>query len=511
MVAQLPIELLQIIFQDATQESLRQFRLVDRQWNAASTPCVFERFHASLFSRSLTKLSALSQSPLAKYVKAIDFHIDQLPGHYSREEWEAKIDFRPDFLGYRASLEDNEDYAQVSSKYDKLPRHTFTPAHLDQGWNAFRKYCGEQEHWSQGQEGAVLKDCVSRLHNVREVVVDRAKPFAGLVNIQPFWRTFRTEILVGPDAWTYESSRWDGLDSLASLFMVTAIGHRNSVPGTRAVEKLTLNLPAEWSFYDMVYLPSHYPNRDSIKGYPESADPAARYEVILSAFRTLKHLTLRCPSADDGEDLEGISQVQEATLILNTASGLRSLDLDFGEPGDSYEGVEDHIHPGLVPLLAHNETAYPHLENLRISASFDSKLFESFLLLHKKTLKSLDIRDCFCDDWEKVLLTIAKTLDLEHIYLESLWSPGPVEDDWDEGGEGPALLLGEGLDAIDEFAQDLKVFLYTGKGSMPREDDYEASEDSDPLADEREETFYQMIAVSDPDVVSDDGEDIEEE
>jgi hypothetical protein len=511
MVAQLPTELLQIIFQDATQESLRQFRLVDRQWNAASTPCVFERFHASLFSRSLTKLSALSQSSLAKYVKAIDFHTDQLPEHYSWEEWEAKIDFRPCFLGYRASLEDNDDYSQVAGKYDKLPRHNFTPTHLDQGWQAFRKYCGEQQHWNQGQEGAVLKDCVSRLHNVREVVVDRAKPFAGLVNIQPFWRTFRTEILVGPDAWTYDASRWNGLDALTSLFIVTAIGHRNSGPSTRAVEKLTLNLPAEWSFYDMVYLPSHYPNRDSIKGYPESADPAARYEVILSAFLALKDLTLRCPSIDEGEDPEGISQVQEATLILNSASGLRSLDLDFGEPGDSYEGVgaaEDHVHPGLVPLLARKETAYPHLENLRISASFDSKLFESFLLLHKKTLKSLDIRDCFCDDWERILLTIAKTLDLEHIYLESLWSPGPVEDDWDGGGEGPALLLGEGLDAIDEFAQDMKVFLYTGKGSMPREDDYEASEDTE-YEREGEETFHQMIAVGD--LAGNGGEGIEEE
>jgi len=93
MVAQLPIELLQIIFEDAEPGSLRSYRLVDRQWCAASTPYAFSCYHASLFSRSLTKFSALAQSPLAKHVKAIEFHTDQLP-NYTRKEYEAKIDIR---------------------------------------------------------------------------------------------------------------------------------------------------------------------------------------------------------------------------------------------------------------------------------------------------------------------------------------------------------------------------------------------------------------------------------
>jgi hypothetical protein len=78
MEAQLPDELLTIIFEDMPQQTLRDARLVNSQWNAVSTPLVFERIHASLLSWSLVKLSALSQSLLARHVKTIDFHTEQL-------------------------------------------------------------------------------------------------------------------------------------------------------------------------------------------------------------------------------------------------------------------------------------------------------------------------------------------------------------------------------------------------------------------------------------------------
>jgi hypothetical protein len=191
---------------------------VDRQWSTASTSYVFEGFHASLFSRSLIKLSALSRSPLAKHVKAIDFHIDQLPDHYSRKEWTSKIDFRPSFLSYRAGLAEKDDISQVANKYDEMPRHSFTPSQLDQGWQEFRRHCDEQENWNKGQEGDVLRDCVSRLQNLEEVLIDRAKPFGGRLHMQPFWRNFKNEILIGPDAWSYEARRWNSLDALTAMF-----------------------------------------------------------------------------------------------------------------------------------------------------------------------------------------------------------------------------------------------------------------------------------------------------
>ena len=216
----------------------------------------------------------------------------------------------------------------------------------------------------------------------------------------------------------------------------------------------------------------------------------------MDVFRPLKHLALWGPSVIE-DDLDGpgaMSQVKETAHFLTSAVNLRSLALDFGEPSHSYEGASDELELfdcSLLLLINRSHQTYPRLEDLRISSAFQSKFFKKFLLLHKDTLKRLDIRDCLCDNWGKVLKTIARDLKLDYIYVESLWSPGPG-DHFDEEGEG--LILGEGLDADDEFAQDMKAFLYTGEGSMPRIDDYEMS-GSDYGNDE---TLYATYALHDP-------------
>lgn len=111
---------------------------------------------------------------------------------------------------------------------------------------------------------------------------------------------------------------------------------------------------------------------------------------------------------------------------------------------------------------------------MRISGSFPSAPFVQFLTLHADTLKRVEIYDSFSDDWYKVLETLGKTLKLEHVYVESLWYPGPEHD---FGGEDPGLLLADGLDEDNDFAQDMKDFLYTGEGSLPHMDDYEMPEE----------------------------------
>jgi hypothetical protein len=198
------------------------------------------------------------------------------------------------------------------------------------------------------------------------------------------------------------TKRGDGIAWMRLLlcFMVTAVGYRNGIAGTKAVEKLTIDLPAHWSVHDMVYPPSNYPKHVHVKAYPKSVDSVAKYGVILDAFRPLKQLTLQCPSVDADEDVDDVAQVhvEEASEILATAVGLQSLDLDFCEPGRSYEDPSefyDRVDPGLKALLARKTTTYPHLKELRISAFFHADSFNSFLLLHKETPKSLDIRDYF--------------------------------------------------------------------------------------------------------------------
>ena len=513
MVAQLPIELLQTIFQDAAPESLRTYRLVDRQWCAASTPYAFSRYHASLFSRSLTKFSALAQSPLAKHVKAIEFHTDQLP-NYTRTEYEAKIDRRPSISAYRNSLGEHVNWLEISRMYDKLPMHDYTPAQLEKGWLAFQTYCSEQKRWIDGQAGLVLEDCLSRLHNLSEVVISKAKPFGGSLNHTPFWRNFMDEILVGPDAWTYGHSTSYQYEALSNLYIMTAIGRRGAVTGVKAVEKLTLDLPDPFSFYHMIHLPpssagvipKEFRERGFIGADPDQSQLASWYNAIVNVFQPLRHLALWGPSVID-DDLDGpgaMSQVKETAHFLTAAVNLRSLALDFGEPSHSYEGASDELELfdcSLLLLINRSHQTYPHLEDLRISSAFQSEFFKRFLTLHKDTLKRLDIRDCLCDNWGEILETIARDLKLDFIYVESLWSQTSV-DDFDEEGEN--MILGEGLDADDEFAQDMKAFLQTGEGSMPRIEDYEMS-DSD---DGHDRALYATYAVHDP--MSEDWDDDED-
>ena len=514
MVAQLPIELLQIIVRDAEPQSLRTYRLVDRQWCAASTPFAFSRCHASLFSRSLTKLSALAQSPLAKHVKAIEFHTDQLP-YYTRKDYEAKIDLRPNISIYRASLGEQVNWSQISRMYNELRMHNYTPAQLEKGWLAFQTYCSEQQRWVDGQAGLVLGDCLSRLQNLSEVVISKAKPFGGPMNNIPFWRNFMDEILVGPDAWTYGHSTSYQYEALSTLYIMTAIGRRIAVSGTKAIEKLTLDMPDPFSFYHMIHLPPSstgiIPEEFCERGFIgidlDQSHLASRYNVIVDVFRPLKHLALWGPSViEDDLDCPGArSQVKEIAHFLTSATNLRSLALDLGEPSHSYEGTSDMLElfdRSLLLLMERSHQTYSHLEDLRISSAFQSKFFKRFLILHKDTLKRLDIRDCLCDDWGTVLETIARDLKLDFIYVESLWSPASG-DDFDE--EGESLMLGEGLDADDEFAQDMKVFLQTGEGSMPQIDDYEMS-DSD---DEQEETWHPTDDMHDS--MSSDGDEFEDD
>jgi hypothetical protein len=155
-----------------------------------------------------------------------------------------------------------------------------------------------------------------------------------------------------------------------------------------------------------VYLPEHYPNNGHLKPYHKSASPSERYKAIVNAVRPLKHLTIRCPTSEDDENFEVINRLGEATRLLAIAVNLRTLDLDLGEPERTYEKAhwfENYVDFRLVPLIQRKEVTYLHLEKFRTSATFWSWTFHSFLRLHKGTLKSLEITDCYSDDWKKIL------------------------------------------------------------------------------------------------------------
>lgn len=509
MVAQLPIELLQLILHDATPESLRSFRLVNRQWSAASSPYLFERIHASLFRKPLANLTALSLSPLAKHVKAIDYHSDQLPA-YSRREWESQLDFRPDYVEWLSRFGEDTQRLEISRAYNKLPKHELTPAQLEAGWLVYQSHYRDQQSWVDAASGLALRDCLPRFLNLREVVIDQAKPFQRRDHDKSYWNHFLKEALVKRNAWMYENHD-ERLAALSSLFMVIAVGHRSCITDMKPVEVLLLDLPSEYSLCDMIYSPPHYPLKDRLRQLPGSTDPSQVYQTILGAFRPLKDLTIQFPSVEDVEAPESKSQMQELNDILTASTNLESLSLDMGEPNRSYEGAneeENHTDHGLVQFMSRYSRDFPNLKELRISGSFPSNPFITFLTMHQRTLKKLDIRDSFSDNWYRVFEYIGRFLKPEHIYVESLWQPILGADMLGD----PDMLLPEGLDDDNDFARDVKRYLYTGSGPMPvsyeygMSDDYDSEMESYVMADPDEwdpEVDYSGLASDDADTVED--------
>jgi hypothetical protein len=82
---------------------------------------------------------------------------------------------------------------------------------------------------------------------LKEVVADCAKPFGGHVYDQHFWLNIMNDILVGPDASTYEKKSYVSpsevdLEALATMLIVTAIGDHGTVLGIKTIEKPLLDL-----------------------------------------------------------------------------------------------------------------------------------------------------------------------------------------------------------------------------------------------------------------------------
>lgn len=500
MAVALPIELLQLIFNNVPQNSLRNCRLVDHQWSAASAPLVFDRFHASLFSRSLTKLAALCQSPLAKHVKAIDFHTDQLPD-YTRPQWEKKIDMRPpvtSFMDSRVAGEGGLSRLQAAQMYQDAPKHFFDPEELEAGWQAYRALFDEQNRWSE-EEGRTLKTCFANLPNVREVIVDRAKPFErSRIDDKKYWSNLKSVMLVGPVAWHYEMTSTQGrFDCLSTFLLIDAIGHRNGVANHKPVETLAIELPSTYSWLDMASLKNNYPFREHMGSRDGIADPGDRYEAIIKAFEPLITLNLLCPSFVEDSDWSRPerAQIVETFMVLHAATEVQSLELEFGEAFRDGAGY-DHtagipVDQSLLPLLLREKATYPHLREFQIGGSFPPAPFINFLALHKSTLKRLDIRDSLSYNWDSILTFIAKELDLEDIYVESLWVNERADQDMDQDDpmdSSARLLIGEGLDDGSEFAHCMREWLLTGEGEIPREADFE-SDESDEDESMNEEAF----------------------
>lgn len=233
MEAQLPDELLLNIFGHLPQQSLRNARLVNNQWNAVSTPLVFERIHLSLISWSLAKVLALSQSPLAKHVKAIDFHTEKLYEIYHETYRKYSVDIRAPFFCRRNQPTSSNQVMHDCWKESK-PRRHYTRDQLEAGWRAYETYRGESDR-RIGLADCILllNDCLPKFRNLREVVADRIKR-SGISRIDAtaYWNNLKRTILINPFSRERHGDAIGTADgAVPTSVLLMALGNRSRVEG----------------------------------------------------------------------------------------------------------------------------------------------------------------------------------------------------------------------------------------------------------------------------------------
>lgn len=198
------------------------------------------------------------------------------------------------------------------------------------------------------------------------------------------------------------------LEDACSLAYVEAIGHRSQHPGVKQVKALTVDLKSQQTF-SKLSAASEQANRVD-GGYIPSP---------LQAFTATTDLTLRfreaLPYITDRDD-----QTEDLRQILKAAKDLRALHLECGNFfNDEHllKSISIDAHLALMPILSNPSITYHHLKELFLSAVVPGQALAGFLKSHSPTLKRLALRRSISDDWETVLHTIARHLNLDQLYL----------------------------------------------------------------------------------------------
>jgi len=398
-------------------------RLVSREWNAASTPFVFDHIKLRLFPSSVEKFNKLCYSELAKHVKTLDFHPDLLPV-WNKEAWLSNVHHRPE-----PPIEGRREHSLYEDAYDEGARQSLSTEELDAGWAAYEKHVLEQRRWRENvlDLRIMLRRTILRLPNLdRTTVACCASPnelrrnyFLGFSQ-EPFLNRLAHEIIVPARSWLVwltpevSNTKHVELEDACSLAYVEAISHRYTHSAAKQVKTLTLDLKSRQDFRNLLTSTAY---ADDFR-----VDYESQRQNLLQAFVPITDLTLRVREAA-AHVHENDAHATDIRHILQAVKSVRTLRLEYGNFFDDemHFGMSrsNYIAPqfALMPLLSKPEVTYQHLKELFISAVVPGQALAGFLKLHSPTLKSLQLRRSISDNWDTVLHTIAKDLDLDHLYL----------------------------------------------------------------------------------------------
>ena len=466
-------------------------RLVSRDWNAASTPFVFDHIKLRLFPSSMEKFNKLCHSGLAKHVRTLDFHADLLPV-WDKETWLSNaLHSEPNTGGLPRHV--GADLQEEA--YDESTRLSLSDEELDAGWAAYEKHMLSQQRWHKERHNLrlMLEHALLRLPNLcRSTVACCPSPyelrrycFQGFSQ-EPFLEILAREIIVPSKLWLVwltpklSNIKHVELEDACALAYVQAIRHRSQHSEVKQIKTLTLDLKSQQTLSKLSAASEH---PDHLR-----VDYISNRQDILQAFTATTNLTLRLREAL-AYVTDRDNQTEDLLQILKVAKDLRVLHLECGNFYNDEVALSSPPSIGkelaLTPALSNPAVTYHNLKELFLSAVVPGQALAGFLKLHSPTLKRLELRRSISDDWETVLYTIASHLNLDQLRLYWLvdgyrshfdgqsWIFKRFEEGtchfhfeqrlyWDGTPEDFELL--QRLDCV-QFRGAMKKFFY-GKGSL---------------------------------------------
>ena len=432
---ELPAELVALVVEHCTSDTLEQLRLVNKLWNEPATVQLFEHFYMGIFDKSLSNLVNVSNSRLAKYIMCVTVYVDLLPdGSYHK--------------GFMRTP------AEIIIGAVSKPR-------MDRARSKLVAMRAQQTRWHEFQEGLVFKEHIARLPNLREVNCVCANSCFGRFGLCSlpasylFPRCIRfepNEVSASSYMLTYDHATEDFARRI-TLMVLEAIALRSSFSGTKPITSLKIS---GWhaGAWEAMYIYLRSIDRHLIPTQPDQSNFPRQMNMAAEAFAFLTKLNWRiCYECSDPVEAQRL--VREAARLLTAAKQLRSLTLALlALNTDSSRNRSPHTHnqPGqvVVATILSPSMSWPQLEHLRLSIDVSHAVLLPFLRSLAPSLRSLELVNMSVDDADALIVQIPRILTLDRIYLRRIWHPL---------SGGSACLFPVGIHASTALEKSIQAYL----------------------------------------------------
>ena len=428
---QLPVELLDMIFEHADFSAVKNVRLTCKALAKPAAAHLFHDLHLLLSLEHLHKLEKIANHPeLRDLVKCFTFHGELLPALDMREAWERLIDLRPSrsmlldirereeraLKGRQLSPDELSEIRRiVNDEREALLRHTKSPEELDLHFKQYQVLYNEQSNWSDDREGEQFRQAFRQLRNLTRAEV--VENYQSSNKRTPGWFALVPRILLGPDNWW--RLRASSTENRQMRRQLTSIQHLSCLLESVVLKNKTHPKSPVTNMTIVTGGDAFWCQRHRLLPDMEASNSLNLHvEAMKFAFSHLTHLRFKVWFMEhDFTD----ALTAGLALFLREARLLEYLSLEFVE--EKLVGVEENDQ--LCDMLVYLEdVTWPRLRELALTLTSTEEAFLRLLERHSNTLKVLRLLDSSLrvagGAWVNILLKIPSILKLEKVYLEAL-------------------------------------------------------------------------------------------